>query len=217
MAETNRIAVIRALFGCAEDTADEISRSAIWRSNKAGEPVLHQGSDHGACNMVVSGSADLKLLGQDGRYSQIATIEVGEPFGVYPAADVMTTDVVARRDLEHISIDAGVLARIAEVRADLGAALARLFAKQLQALLGRFAARLTLSATGRVYEQLLLEMDEDRRIAPVPVVAALAVQAQTTRETASRAVSALERRGIIERHPDHWRVTSPRMLEEMLV
>jgi DNA-binding GntR family transcriptional regulator len=54
-------------------------------------------------------------------------------------------------------------------------------------------------------------------ICPAPVLANLAVRAYTTRETVSRAVSALERRGIISRHADALVIVAPHRLEELVV
>ena len=59
--------------------------------------------------------------------------------------------------------------------------------------------------------------DAERVIRPAPIVAALATSVQTTRETASRAISLLERRGIIARQNDHWLIQSIRLLEDLIV
>ena len=209
--------MLRALFECGEDPARDVATIARWRCCKPRETILHQGSPSNACHIVTSGSVDLKLLSQDGKYFQMATVEVGEPFGVYPGETEMTVDAISRAKPDFLAIEASALARLALKHAELGAALAKLFAGQLHRLLGRFAARLTLSATGRVYEQLLDALDEHNAIAPVPVVAALALQAQTTRETASRAISDLERRGILRRERERWVIVSPRLLEDLLI
>jgi predicted transcriptional regulator len=79
------------------------------------------------------------------------------------------------------------------------------------------AARITLSAMGRVYAELLNAAGDSDTIAPPPVVAALGLMAQTTRETASRAINGLMRRGIVRREPDRLTIVSRTMLEEMVV
>src|SRR4029079_10464142 len=99
----------------------------------------------------------------------------------------------------------------------VGAGLARIFAGQLANVLDRFAARVTLTATGRVYSQLLEAIDERGTIDKIPSVTMLAIRAQTTRETASRAISALERRGILRREARAWIIASPRMLEDLAI
>ncbi len=52
---------------------------------------------------------------------------------------------------------------------------------------------------------------------PAPVLAAMAVRVLSTRETVSRTINALERRGIIRREADALIVVAPHRLEEMVV
>lgn len=165
----------------------------------------------------MSGSADIAALGPEGQYVQIATIEPGEIFGAYPRPCEVRADVRARSVMELVSFNAIQLSQLASTCAGAGAGLAGVFAKQLENMLDRYAARVTLTATGRVYSCLLRVMDANGAICPAPVVAALALRAQTTRETASRALSALERRGIMRRQARSWVITSPRLLEELAV
>jgi CRP-like cAMP-binding protein len=82
--------------------------------------------------------------------------------------------------------------------------------------LDRMAARSTLSAPGRVHAELMRLAGPDHRIVPPPKVTALALNANTSRETASRAISALERRGVISRSDRHMTIVAPRMLEDMV-
>ncbi|APE28059.1 Crp/Fnr family transcriptional regulator [Aurantiacibacter gangjinensis] len=217
MPDREFVAIVQAALGCTENSALEATQFAARRLLERAKVAYHQGSFVQTCNIIISGSADLRLLSQDGKYFQMATVEVGELFGVYPDSAEIPVDVIAREGAEFLSFDAASLAKMALNDSSLGAALAEKFAMQNSALLGRFAARLTLSASGRVCEQLLLAMDEDRRVTPVPVISALAILAQTTRETASRTISNLERRGILTRHADHWLIVAPRTLEDALV
>lgn len=79
------------------------------------------------------------------------------------------------------------------------------------------AARIELSATGRFYRALLQLGDADGLIKPARLIASLAVSVHTTRETASRALAALTRRGIVERQEDALQIVSRRMLEELAI
>lgn len=215
--EQDRAAILCAIFGCDQIVASELNRLAIWTGAGRRQLLLHQGDAHGQCHIVISGSADIKALGSEGQYVQIATVEPGEIFGCYPAPGEVKADVQAQSAIAFISLDAVQLSRLALSSRQIGAGLASIFAGQLASVLDRFAARVTLTAAGRVYSRLLSLLDSGGAIRPVPAVAALAVQAQTTRETASRAISALERRGIMRRDADTWTVTSPRLLEELVI
>ncbi len=92
--------------------------------------------------------------------------------------------------------------------------------KRLRETTGRMVERTTLSATGRIHAELLRlarDSTDGRSIRPAPVLAALAVRVLSTRETVSRAINALERRGIIRRDPDRLTIVAPHRLEEMVV
>ena len=79
--------------------------------------------------------------------------------------------------------------------------------------------RTTLSAPGRVYAELLrlARLGDGITIRPAPVHAALAVNVQSTRETVSRAVNAIERRGIVRREDDALVIVAAQRLEEMVI
>jgi len=213
---SERIAMLCAIFACSDAVAQEFARLVQWSRVARREVVAHQGDLAHHCHVVVSGSADVKVLGSEGQYVQIATVEPGEIFGSYPEPVRNRADILAREALELVSIEASRLAELARRHAEVGAGLSTIFARQLGNVLDRFAARVTLTANGRVYGLLLTMSGTDRRIAPAPVVAALALQAQTTRETASRAINMLERRGILERDAECWTILAPRMLEELV-
>ena len=107
--------------------------------------------------------------------------------------------------------------RLALQRPDFALAIARAYARQAGTMTQRLASRISLTAAGRIYARLLELAGPDNVIAPPPVVSALAVSVQTTRETTSRTISALERRGIIHRDEKQLVIQSPRMLEDMIV
>lgn len=116
-----------------------------------------------------------------------------------------------------LTIHAATINRLGKEDGAFAVAVAHSYARQAGAMLDRLANRISLTAAGRIYTRLLELADTDRLISPAPLVAALAVHAQTTRETASRAISVIERRGIIERNEGGWTIQSPRMLEDMIV
>ena len=70
-----------------------------------------------------------------------------------------------------------------------------------------------------MHAELLRQAREgpDLTIRPGPVLSDLALRVSTTRETASRAVNALERRGIIRRDADALVVVAPHRLEELIL
>ena len=106
---------------------------------------------------------------------------------------------------------------LAERYGCVGLALSRVLLRQLSAATAQMVARTTLTAQGRVYQRLLELAGAADRIAPLPVLAHLAEEVHTTRETASRAVHALERRGIVRREGRALVIVSRRRLEAEIV
>ena len=127
------------------------------------------------------------------------------------------TGIVAEATLRLHRIETSQMVGLTAQNATIAEGLAKLMARQLDMVLDRMAARIGLSATGRFYRALLHRADTDGWIRPAPVLSALAISVNTTRETGSRALAALIRRGIVERSDDGLRIVSKRMLEELVV
>jgi CRP/FNR family transcriptional regulator, cyclic AMP receptor protein len=212
----DRLSIIQALFSCSEEIAPLIAAQARWQQFARHHVLIHQGDFHDKCHLVVDGSVGISVIDRDGTFLQIATVEPGEIFGAYPEACQVNLEVYAQQPLELLSFNTAYLARIALDHSQIGAGLARIFARQLNNTLSGYASHVTLSATGRVYQLLLSSIDSTGVVTNPPKVAALAVRAQTTRETASRALSVLERRGILQREASFWKVTAPRLLENLI-
>ena len=128
-------------------------------------------------------------------------------------------DVVAVEQVSAFLLDGGVLALLAEQHGCIGLALLKVMVDRLQQTASRMYEHVALSAVGRVHAELLRQarQDPDFAIRPAPVLSDLALRVSTTRETASRAVNALERRGIIRRDADALVVIAPHRLEELIL
>jgi len=94
--------------------------------------------------------------------------------------------------------------------------------RRLVARLGQITRRMvegaTLSANGRIHAELLRQAraSDSMTISPAPILSAFALLVQSTRETVSRAISNLEKRGIIQRDEHTLRVVAPHRLEELI-
>lgn len=215
--ETERIELLRAALNCDQSAASALLRQAAWRNVARNEFLMHQGDEQRECYIVLTGSADLKITSREGQCWQIATIEPGEIFGAYPEQGPVRADVQARNAMKVVSFDVTHLSRFACTYADVGAGLARIFARQFDNVLDRFGARITLTAVGRVYSQLSKMAGSEGILLSPPSVAALALRAQTTRETASRALGVLERRCIMRRDRGKWTIVSARLLDDLII
>lgn len=182
--------------------------------------LLRQGDRAASAFLLVLGRAHALLYGADGQLVLLHEYRPGDLFGALAgAAEGEEADVVAVERVRALLLEAAALVALAERHGCIGLALSRLLLKRLRATSARMYERAALSAPGRVCAELLrLARDaEGRAIRPVPVIAELALKVGTTRETASRTVSALLRRGLVRREGDALVVVAPQRLEAELV
>jgi CRP/FNR family transcriptional regulator, cyclic AMP receptor protein len=216
-ASGERISAIAACFACSDETALLLADAMTERCYARRTHIARHGDKAAMLYLVVEGQVVAEIFGLEGQQAQLARHGPGEIFGAYPAPASHRADIVATSDARLLSIGTLELAALAAAHAEIGVGLSRLFARQLDLLLDRMAARIGLSATGRFHKALLELSDVDGTISPPPVISALALSVHTTRETGSRALATLLRRGIVERKGDALRVVSRRMLEDMIV
>ena len=217
MQSAEHIAAISACFGCGHDSARVLAHAMIERRFERRMPVAIRGDAARQFYLVLEGGVVAEIYGLDGQQAQLARHGPGEVFGAYPAPSTHRADIRTNCDTTLLAIATTELAALAQDHAEIGAGVARLLARQLDLLLDRMASRIGLSAVGRFQKALLQLADHEGVIKPAPVISALALSVNTTRETGSRALAALLRRGIVERQDDKLRVVSRRMLEEMIV
>ena len=218
MTEAEQIAAIAAALRCAEAAAERLRRAGTLRRLASGGVVAHQGDRPTSGWLLLDGALKCEALSADGRATVIAGYTPGDLTGSWTGeCKPLTGSLVAARPSVLLALPVGAIEALAATDPAFALSIARSFSRQSDQLLARFAARNNLTAPGRLYARLIELADTERAIRPAPIVAGLATSVQTTRETASRAISNLERRGIIARHADHWLIQSVRMLEELVV
>jgi CRP/FNR family transcriptional regulator, cyclic AMP receptor protein len=217
LANAEHMALVAACFQCPEHEAGLIAAAMVWRQYPHREVIGRRGDASNHLYLVIDGLASADLFSVDGQYAQLAGYGPGELFGAYPEATTHRADMTAQGGLSALLIETRMMAALAHNHAAIARGLAHLMARQLDMVLDRMAARIGLSATGRCYHALLNRADADGWICPAPVLSALAIGVNTTRETASRALANLVRRGIVERSDAGLRIVSMRMLEDLVV
>ncbi|TIX49711.1 Crp/Fnr family transcriptional regulator [Alteraurantiacibacter aquimixticola] len=211
------LGAISAVFGCNDDVAATLGREMSHVVVPHKTVIAHQGDLLEHCWLILDGAVRVQMIGWDGKRAQLAYHGPGELFGAYPQALTCRADIIANGKVETLRIPSPAMVAVAEAQAPISYGLSRLLARQLDMALDRMAARTTLSASGRLHAELLRLADDDNRIDPIPTVTALALSVNTSRETASRAITALERRGIVKREGQVMTIEAPRMLEDMVI
>jgi len=209
------------IFVCAEDVARAIARKASDRRFPAKAVIIKQGDKTSAAFLLLAGRAHALAYGIEGQLVLLNEFLPGDFFGalataVFSPDDADVIAVEAARAALFLAVD---FVSLAETHGCVALVLSQSLLRQLQFASLRMRERTTLSAVGRVHAELLrlARLGDGRTIRPSPVLSALAVRVQSTRETVSRTINALERRGIIRREENALILVAPHRLEELVV
>ncbi|HEY5722353.1 MAG TPA: Crp/Fnr family transcriptional regulator [Allosphingosinicella sp.] len=212
---------VGAALGCSGETAAQIMGQGRIRNYPSKSYLVRQGDRSTTAYLLILGRAQALLYTVDGQTVLLHEYGSGDLFGALGSLDPTAedADVIAIEEVRSFLLEAASLVGLAERHACIGLALARLLLKRLRTTSTRMFERSALTASGRVCAELLRLAQEnaDLSIRPPPVISELALRAATTRETASRVVNALERRGIIRREPGALIVIAPHRLEAEIV
>ncbi|TFI58337.1 Crp/Fnr family transcriptional regulator [Sphingomonas parva] len=214
-----RMLVTRVL-ACSAEVAEQVLRRGRLRRFPNRATILRQGDWLSLAFLLVLGRAHALLYSADGQVILLHEYRAGDLFGALGELEPVRQecDVLAVEEARALVLEAAELALLAQQHSCIGLALSRMLIRRLRQTTERMYERAALSAVGRVHAELLRQAREaaDLTIRPAPILSELALRVATTRETASRAVNALERRGIIRRDADALIVVAPRRLEEMV-
>jgi CRP/FNR family transcriptional regulator, cyclic AMP receptor protein len=209
------------VFDCSLDLAGQIMLRGRLRDFQGRATMVRRGDRISTLYVIVTGRAHAIVYSLDGQVVLLHEYRSGDFFGVVspPYSAKHDADVVAVEAVSSFLLEGSVLALLAEQHGCIGLALLKVMVGRLQQTASRMYEHVALSAVGRVHAELLRQAREnaDLTIRPSPILSDLALRVSTTRETASRAVNALERRGIIRRDATSLTVVAPHRLEELIL
>lgn len=219
--EATPLAFVAKTFACSAEVAGQVLRRARLRSWQAHEIILRQGDRLSLAFLLVLGRAQALLYTAEGHVVLLHEYRPGDLFGALGDIDPVRqeADVVSIEQARALVIEAAEFVMLAQQHGCISLALSRMLLTRLRQATERMYERAAVSAVGRVYAELLRQarLQPDLTIRPAPVLAELALRVSTTRETASRAVNGLARRGIIHRDSGGLTVVAPARLEEMII
>lgn len=209
------------IFGCSLELAGHIALRGRLRDFEGRATIIRRGDRISTLYVIVTGRAHAIIYSLDGQMVLLHEYRSGDFFGVVspPYSAEHDADVVVVDAVTSFLLEGSVLALLAEQHGCIGLALLKVMVGRLQQTASRMYEHVALSAVGRVHAELLRQAGQngDWAIRPCPIVSDLALRVATTRETASRAVNALERRGIIRRDAEALVVVAPHRLEELIL
>lgn len=212
---------LRDVFSCSGEIAANIAKRALDRQFPVSAVLLKQGDKAGTTFLLVAGRAHALTYGAEGQVILLHEFLAGDFFGAVALSEPSPeeADVVAVEDVRAAVFLALDFLRLIETHSCVGLVVSKALLKQLRATSARMTARTTLSAAGRVYMELLrlARAGDGRTVRPAPVHSKLATSINSTRETVSRAMSDLKRRGIVRREGNVLLIVAPQRLEELIV
>lgn len=213
------LAVVGRAFGCGDVLAETILSQAREGALPRGA-VLWPIPGRDETTLLTLGRVREVAYGREGAVLVLHQVVPGEFYGslVGTASADAGAQVEALVDSHGAHFATGAIVRLMESYACVGVAITRQLAGRLDAMRRRMVESALLSATGRICAELLRQARQspDLTIRPLPVWAELAVTVQSTRETVSRTVSQLEKRGVLRREDGGLVVAAPHRLEEQI-
>lgn len=212
---------IRETFACGDEIAGHIFARGLVRAFAPHATIVRQGEKAASAYLLTLGRAHALLYSVEGQVVLLCEYRPGDLFGALGELDPAPeeAEIVAVEAARSFILKSRDLVALAESYGSIGLALSRLLLRQLRRATTRIYERAAVSAVGRVHAELLrlARASPGFAIRPPPILSELAVRVSTTRETASRAVSALERRGIVRREAGSLTVVAPQRLEELII
>ncbi|AQV96381.1 Crp/Fnr family transcriptional regulator [Cupriavidus necator] len=202
--------------------SDDVLASANLRfaTFAPGDVIARHGDENSPLILIISGRAQASRYSEDGREHGIAFIRPGHSSGeaaILLNRPAMFSVVAVTRVL------AGLMER-AEARRlfnerGVGKALLELLASKLEQVVDNQATLTLPSAYARIYAAILSALRETPGEAEaqleLPSQAAIALAANVSRETVSRAMRVLAARGAIAREGRRYRLTERSVLREL--
>ena len=213
---SSELVTIGAAFGCGETLARTIG--ALGRgTDLARGQVLYPLPGREETSLLLAGMAQEAAYGREGGMLVLHQLGPGEFYGrlVDGQGDAQVEALSEGRAMQY---GEEAVLRLMECYSCVAVAMTRQLAQRLAAMRQRMVEASLLSATGRICAELLRlsRQADDGVIRPVPIMAELAQRVQSTRETVSRTVSQLERRGIVQRLDGGLAVVATHRLEELV-
>ncbi len=221
MERQDRISVIKSAFGCDQMIAEVIDEKAHYLAHEAQSTILWRGEESEHACLMIAGRAQAVSYSAAGQLILIYTYGPGDVFGESAAlgmdAGSASGQIMATLPSEVGHFTNAVFIGLIEGYGAVALAVSRLLTKRLGQAQQRMIEASTLSTAGRIHAELLRQAratGADMTIRPAPVFTEFALLVHSTRETVSRTINQLEKRGIIKRGREGLTVVAPHRLEE---
>jgi CRP-like cAMP-binding protein len=213
-------AIVAQAFACADAVAKVITAKGARRNWPPRTTILHAGDPSTHVYLMIDGHAQAIAISADGRAVLVQDFRSGDVFGegVVLPGELIEEDVIAVDTVDASQFRADVFIGLMESYSSVALAVSRLVVARLYRTTQRMVEGATLSAHGRIFAELLRQARHSggNVIRPAPKLSEFAMLVQSTRETVSRAINLLEKKGIIRRDAQALTIIAPHRLEELI-
>lgn len=213
-------AVFAQTFGCGDDLAQVLVTKGRTRSWPARATIVESFAANSAVFLLINGHAQALAVSIDGRLVLVESFGKGAVFGETSLIGETLADheIIAVDQVDASQFAAPAFVSLMENYNCVALTMSRVLTARLQATSRQMVEIATLSAPGRIHAELLRQARAapGLSITPAPILSEFALTVRTTRETVSRTISLLEKRGIIRRDKSALTVVAPHRLEELI-
>jgi CRP-like cAMP-binding protein len=190
--------------GLADADLEALAAVMGHREYPKGAFIITKNDESSTMYLLLSGRVKVSIASPEGKELALSYLDAPSYFGEMGAVDgaPRTADVIATSDVEVLSVEAKDLAYVFGIRPELAIALVGTLSRRLSDMIVRLEGMAFHDATHRVMRVLLNVATASYESRGVPVIEGLthyeiATLAGTSRETASRVISNLQRDGVL--------------------
>ena len=195
------------LAGLTESQAEALANTARKLTFKNGEPLVVAGEVTDNIFLILSGRANVELLGDNGKAISVASLGVGDCIGEMSALDQLPpcANVVADGPLDALLLDPQIFISVLRENTWVAGRLLRAMSRHLVRASRQIVWLTTVSVQGRVARTLmdlaLLADNGELHIKTKLTNVALAKKVGATREMVGKALIDFQAKGFIQKLP----------------
>lgn len=212
--------IVQNSLGCTPDVAAVVANKARLRRHAPRSTMISQGQRLAEACLLIDGQAHEVVFAANGQEILLQVLTPGAFYGEYGLVSGAEAEsaVMAARACASAAFAVPDFVMLMQAHGCIGLAVSRAMIARAAAMTRRMVAVSILSATGRICAELARRgRAHDGVLRPVPVWSELARDVQSTRETVSRTIAGLKRRGIVRQDDDALVIVAPRMLDDLVV
>lgn len=204
-----------------ENWYEAMAKHGTKHAYRMGEIIHHQDDMPKQVGIIISGQAKAVACSESGIETWVGRFSSGDFFGhISLLTDLpVSFEITAETPVHVLVIPVSRMMEVLRQNNELSIMINHDLARRLDLMMRRLVEVLTLSAKGRVCAELMrlscpIGIDPDKQIIrPNPILVDLALRVSLTRETVSRTVSELQKKGIILRQPGALVIPNPERLK----